>query len=153
MFYLFLFFKTLFYHRKINRVISTAIREEKLLLAISTLLGTQVDIDWVGRIYGVINPEVENGEYKPGRITDLNGSTKAWVDNFIVSRFSLLRDFISEKNLFDLVTYHIKALRDNNFLIVVEPITYSELMRALKRMVIELLVELTVIGIFCYILM
>ena len=136
------------HHRKVRKIFNTAIREENLILGLSTILCTQMYQDWIGRIYGVINPEIENGEFRPGRIQDHNGDTKQWVDRFVVAQINLLRDYIREVNLFDLVTYRIKALKGNNFLVMLEPVTWVVIPSLIKKF----LVEVTFEGIILYII-
>lgn len=138
----------LLHHRKVRKIFNTAIREENLILGLSTILCTQMYQDWIGRIYGVINPEVENGEFRPGRIRDPEGSLTQWVDRYVVGQINLLRDYIREVNLFDLVTYRIKTLKGNNFLVMLEPVTWVVIPSLMKKF----LVEVTFEGIILYII-
>ena len=121
----------LFHHRKVRKIFNTAIREENLILGLSTILCTQMYQDWIGRIYGVINPEVENGEFRPGRIQDPEGNLTQWVDRYVVGQVNLLRDYIR-----------------NNFLVMLEPVTWVVIPSLMKKF----LVEVTFEGIILYII-
>jgi hypothetical protein len=106
-------------------------KEEDLLKKFSQLFNTEFRIDWVGRIYTVINPNIINSEsevntqiYEYGE----NGlSNSMYIEHWIMTRLNLVKNFIMANNLFDLLTYRIEKLDEyENYLFVIEPITFED---------------------------
>ena len=108
------FFKQLFLHIKYSRKVY---KEENLLENLSKLFGTKFDIDWIGRIYTVINPLVNDGEYDQNTIIyeygDAGMNTNAFVERIIMQKLQIADNFIKVNNLFDLLTYRIEEIDDN----------------------------------------
>lgn len=128
---LYFFLKHLFENIKYTRIIKRVYRDEDILNNFSKLFGTEFRIDWVGRIYAVINPNIIQGELDVNtQIFEYgdNGLTNApYIEKWIMTKFNLIRDFIMANNLFDLLTYEIKKLDEyDNYLFVIKPITFDD---------------------------
>ena len=57
------FIKSFFLHRKYKKILKKVYKHENLLENLSQLYGTEFRMDWIGRIYTVINPNIVNGQY------------------------------------------------------------------------------------------
>lgn len=149
------FFKYLILSIQYNRILGKAIREENILHGLSIMLGTELSQDWIGRIYGVVNPYVKDGKFDPESIVTELGKdvpSEMAIEKFIMERLLIAQQFIRANNLFDLLTYEIKKLDDyENYLFIMEPIPYAELFTWAKRLG-WLMLGLIGIGVICAIL-
>jgi hypothetical protein len=109
-------------------------------------------MDWVGRVYAILNPNIVNNEmdynvqiFEYGE----NGLTnEPYVEKWIMTKFNVIREFVMTNNLFDLLTYEIKKLDDyDNYLLIIKPITFDECKRWTKIMSIAVSL-MVIIGIF-----
>ena len=151
------FIKNLILNVKYTNIIKKVYKDEQLIEKFSQLFGSEFRIDWVGRLYAVLNPNIV--DTKMDYNTQIfeygeNGfSNSAYVEKWIMTRFNLIRDFVVANNLFDLLTYEIKKLDNyDNYLLVIKPITFDDCMKWTKIMSITLGV-LMIIGIFLLILL
>ena len=53
------FFKNLLLNRKYTKIIKSVYKDDDMLNKLSQLFGSEFRIDWVGRIYTVLNPNVD----------------------------------------------------------------------------------------------
>lgn len=125
------FIKNLILNIKYTRLLKNIYRDEQLLSKFSQLFSTEFRMDWVGRIYTVINPNIINEQldintqiFEYGN----NGLTNApYIEKWIMTRFNLVKDFIMANNLFDLLTYELKKIDEyDNYLFVIKPITFDD---------------------------
>jgi hypothetical protein len=88
-------------------------------------------MDWVGRIYTVINPNIINDQLDLNtQIFEYNEngfSNTAYIEKYIMTKLNAIKDFVIANNLFDLLTYRIEKLDEyDNYLFVIEPITFED---------------------------
>lgn len=131
------FLKNLVLNIKYTRILKKIYKDEDLLNKFSQLFGVEFRIDWVGRVYTIINPNITNEklnintqifEYGEDGFTN-----RPYVEKYIMTRLNLIRDFIMANNMFDLLTYEIKRLDDyDNYLFVIKPITFDDCMKWTK---------------------
>lgn len=131
------FFKILWVHLKYSKILKRVYKDENLIQNLSNLFGVNFRIDWIGRIYAVINPTINNGEYDSNTIIyeyDENGlRADAFVEQKIIEKMKIASNFIKAKNLFDLLTYKIKKIDNyDNYLFIIQPITLEELIKRTK---------------------
>ena len=131
------FFKNLILNIKYTKIIKRVYKDEQLIEKFSKLFGTEFRIDWVGRVYAVINPNVLNTE------TDISTqifeydekgfNNYAYIEKWIMDKLNAVKDYIMANNLFDLLTYEIKKLDEyNNYLFVIKPITFDDCIKSTK---------------------
>lgn len=128
---LYKFITNIILNAKYTKIIKNVYKDEDLLNKFSKLFGTEFRIDWVGRIYTVINPTIIDDKFDINTQIFEYGeeglTNNLYVERWIMGRFNLVKDFIMANNLFDLLTYRIEKLDDyNNYLFVIEPITFEE---------------------------
>ena len=131
------FLKNLVLNIKYTRILKKIYKDEDLLNKFSQLFGVEFRIDWVGRVYTIINPNITNEklnintqifEYGEDGFTN-----RPYVEKYIMTRLNLIRDFIMANNMFDLLTYEIKRLDEyDNYLFVIKPITFDDCMKWTK---------------------
>ena len=134
------FIKYLILSIRYNSLLNKIYREERLLEGLSKLFGSEVKQDWIGRIYVVINPHIKDGKWNPESTVQELGNdniSKIVVTNMIMGTLNTVRQFIKTNNLFDLLTYDIQKISDNDdYLLIMEPITYPDLKNYTKKFLI-----------------
>lgn len=131
------FIKNLLLNIKYVKLLRKIYRDENLLHKFSELFGTEFRMDWVGRIYTVINPNIVDDKLDVNtQIFEYgeNGlSNEPYIEKYIMTKLNLVKDFIMANNLFDLLAYEIKKLDDyDNYLFVIKPITFDDCIKWTK---------------------
>ena len=147
--FLYKFFRKLFQHLKYQRIIKEAYEREQLIAKISLLLGVQFKLDWINRLYAVVNPNIKDGKYNPEQIYEFdfdgNPYNNEWVTKWVMERMGILRNFLQTANLFDVLEYKIKDLGNLNYLIIFQPITLTFLLKSIRPAIIELIIIILLI--------
>ena len=153
--FLYKFFRKLFQHLKYQRIIKEAYEREQLIAKVSLLLGVQFKLDWVNRLYAVVNPNIKDGKYNPEQIYEFdfdgNPYNNEWVTKWVMERMGILRNFLQTANLFDVLEYKIKDLGNLNYLIIFQPITLTFLLKSIRPAIIELLIIILLILLWVWI--
>ena len=153
--FLYKFFRKLFQHLKYQRIIKEAYEREQLIAKISLLLGVQFKLDWINRLYAVVNPNIKDGKYNPEQIYEFdfdgNPYNNEWVTKWVMERMGILRNFLQSANLFDVLEYKIKDLGNLNYLIIFQPITLTFLLKSIRPAIIELLIIILLILLWVWI--
>ena len=151
------FIKNLLLNIKYTKILRKIYKDEGLLEKFSQLFGVEFKIDWVGRIYTVINPNIIDDkldintqifEYNDNGLTN-----EPYVEKYIMTKLNLVSEFIMANNLFDLLTYEIKKLDDyDNYLFVIKPITFDDCMKWTKIFigVYSVLAIIGMVLLFCF---
>jgi hypothetical protein len=145
------FIRDLWLNRKYTKILKKVYTDEQLLIKFSQLFGTEFRMDWVGRIYTVINPNILQDKLDTNtQIFEYgeNGlSNTAYIEHWIMTKLNIAQNFIMANNLFDLLTYEIKRLDDyDNYLFIIKPITFDDFVKSTKLFTIVYSI-LLVIGI------
>lgn len=144
------FIKYLLMHIKYCKILDKVYRDENILDNLSAMFKVDFKKDWVGRVYAVFNPHVQDGVFNPNNqifeYTEQGLVNDAYVESYILNQLNIARQFIRANNLFDLLTYKLKKLDENdNYLFIMQPITWEDC----KKYSIWFLILLGVIGILC----
>lgn len=123
---------SLFNFIRYNRYIRRAIKAEYLLDKLKYLFGgREFKQDWIGRIFTVVNPNVDNFQTDGNTMVFEEG--KPVIEKWLMDNMNLMAKFITTNNLFDLLTYKIDRLdEDDNYLIVLQNIFYESAKKELK---------------------
>lgn len=136
-------FKNIYLHFKYNRILKRVYKDENILDNMGDLFNSKIHVDWVGRIYTVINPNLDKDK-QIYEILDDGIDNREFIQHWVMERFIAMDHFIKANNLFDLLVYDIKQLDDyGNFLLVLEPITLKDCMSAIKKIGIFLIILIT----------
>lgn len=147
------FIKFLIMYIRYNRVLNDVYKKENILEGLSSTLGTELKQDWIGRLYAVVNPYIVDGKYDPSKIITEIGKdipTNMVLEKYVMERFNIASQFIQANNLFDLMSYKMTRLDEyENYLLVLYPLPYLDLVVWGKRLLIELVVLMTIlVGLF-----
>ncbi len=152
------FFKSLILNIRYTRIIKKVYKDENLLDGLSRIFKSNFKLDWIGRAYAVLNPNLdENGQYSPNtQIFEYgeNGlNNERMIEQWVMERMTVVAEFIRTNNLFELLTYSIKKLDDyDNYLFILQPITLEDCLKWSKRFTI-LVSILLIIGIILLIVL
>lgn len=150
------FIKYLILHLKYTKILKNVYKNENLLNNLSSLFNVPFRIDWMGRVYTVFNPHVQDGIFNPNNQIyeyDEDGlSNKAYVEAYIMNQLNIAKRFIKASNLFDLLTYRIEKIDEHdNYLFIMQPITYEDFKTSTKRFIwLFIVICLIIIGFSIY---
>lgn len=111
-------------------------------MVIAKYLNVQLDKDWLGRLYGVINPNMDiNGNLNVSNvIIELDGdetNTDKYVKNWIYRQLNLMGQLFNMRNLYTNINLDIEPVgpdTDDNYLIVFDIVDREEMGKAFKRL-------------------
>ena len=137
------FIKYLIMHIKYCKILNNVYKNENLLENLSALFKVQFRKDWIGRVYAVFNPHVQEGVFNPNNqiyeYTEQGLVNNAYVEAYILNQLNITKRFIKANNLFDLLTYRLEKIDENdNYLFIMEPITWDDCKKYSKRFAIFL---------------
>ena len=149
------FIKYLILNIKYTRILKHIYKDEQIPENLSKLFNTNFKIDWIGRMYTVINPNLIDGIYDASsqifEYDERGLSNDAYIERFIMQKLNIASNYIKANNLFDLLTYEIKKLDDyDNYLFIIKPITLDDFVKNSKRFGI-LLVSLFRAGLILFV--
>lgn len=131
------FFKNLYYNILYTRILRKVYKQENILENLSRLYGTNFRIDWLGRVYAVLNPYIFEGQFNiDTQVYEYNESgpsNLAYIRQWIMERLIIAERFIKTSNLFELLTYDIKDLGNDNYLFILKPITFDDCINSTKK--------------------
>jgi hypothetical protein len=145
------FIKYLIINIKYTRILKQVYNNENIINNLSELFGTKFRIDWIGRLYTIINPNLINGEHDINtqifEYGDKGLSNEVYVEKYIMQKLNIASNFIKANNLFDLLTYKIEKIDEyDNYLFIIQPISLDDCLKNTKHFCI-LISLLVVIGI------
>ena len=104
-------------------------------------------IDWLGRVYGVVNPAInEKGEFDyNGMVFELNGvntNNQTWVENWLYKQMILVNNIfdVQKTGFFDIIDANVKHVgpeNADNYLIVFDIASRKEMVRRWRRVLIQ----------------
>lgn len=124
--------------RKYNKILNKVYKDESILENIEKTYGLKLECAWFGRLYAVLNPIIKNEKLNyENMIMELNDgrvSASEYMEKVVFEMLFQIKQFIVEKELFDMVMYKVTKL-DNygNFLFVLEPIPYEDFVYNFKK--------------------
>ena len=114
-------------------------------------------IDWLGRVYGVVNPAInEKSEFDyNGMVFELNGvntNNKTWVENWLYKQMILVNNIfdVQKTGFFDIIDANVKHVgpeNADNYLIVFDIASRKEMVRRWKRVILQSIAYAVVAGI------
>ena len=153
-----MFIRNLIDYVRIKKIIKKVIREENLLYNLSNLFSTktyQVNFkqDWIGRIYAVINPAVQDPQARIFEYDEEGMNMNSYVNKWIMEHMIAADNFVKNHELFDILTYNFEQLDDDyNFLFTLTPVAWFDFWTSTKR-VLWITLALVAIGITLLVLL
>ena len=121
--------------------ISDTLYSKEFLTVLKQYLRISVKKDWIGRLYGVINPYIDiDGKIDfNNTIIEIDGdntNSNEYVKNWVYRQFNLIDNLFKINKLYDYINVdikHVGPLNVDNYLIVIDIVSRKEMAYALKR--------------------
>ena len=121
--------------------ISDTLYSKEFLTVLKQYLRITVKKDWIGRLYGVINPYIDiDGKIDfNNTIIEIDGdntNSNEYVKNWVYRQFNLIDNLFKINKLYDYINVdikHVGPLNADNYLIVIDVVSRKEMTYALKR--------------------
>jgi len=133
------FFKNYKKYHERKKLLLKIYEEENLTQNLSQLIGANFKIDNAGRLYGVFNPFLKDGQFAYNEVIyEYNVAGMAfdsYVEKTLMEKMNIANSFIVNHQLFDLVTYNIKKLDEQgNYLFIITPLYFDETISSGKKL-------------------
>lgn len=151
----YLFIKYFILNWKYTRLLNEIYKSENLLNNLSNLFKVEFRKDWIGRVYAVFNPHIQDGIFDQNKQIyeyDVDGLTnKSYIEAYILNQLNIASQFIQTNNLFDLLTYKIKKIdKYDNYLFIMQPITLDDCLKYTKYFCVAVMLVLIALGFLIY---
>lgn len=121
--------------------ISDTLYNKEFLTVLKQYLRISVKKDWIGRLYGVINPYIDiDGKIDfNNTIIEIDGdntNSNEYVKNWVYRQFNLIDNLFKINKLYDYINVdikHVGPLNADNYLIVIDVVSRKEMAYMLKR--------------------
>lgn len=121
--------------------ISDTLYSKEFLTVLKQYLRISVKKDWIGRLYGVINPYIDiDGKIDfNNAIIEIDGdntNSNEYVKNWVYRQFNLIDNLFKINKLYDYINVdikHVGPLNADNYLIVIDVVSRKEMAYVLKR--------------------
>lgn len=121
--------------------ISDTLYSKEFLTVLKQYLRISVKKDWIGRLYGVINPYIDiDGKIDfNNTIIEIDGdntNSNEYVKNWVYRQFNLIDNLFKINKLYDYINVdikHVGPFNADNYLIVIDVVSRKEMAYVLKR--------------------
>ena len=121
--------------------ISDTLYSKEFLAVLKQYIRISVKKDWIGRLYGVINPYIDiDGKIDfNNTIIEIDGdntNSNEYVKTWVYRQFNLIDNLFKINKLYDYINVdikHVGPLNADNYLIVIDIVSRKEMDYALKR--------------------
>jgi hypothetical protein len=138
-------YNTYYYIHDYN-IVSDLLYSDEFKRALKSYLNLDVDKDWIGRLYGVINPTIDiNGHFSITNtiieLDDENTNNNEQVNNFklwIFNQLGILAQALHCRNLYDYISMelvHVGPINADNYLIIFDIASRKDMGSSFKRFI------------------
>lgn len=132
--------------------ISDTLYSKEFLTVLKRYLRISIKKDWIGRMYGVINPYIDiDGKIDfNNTIIEIDGdntNSNEYVKNWVYRQFNLIDNLFKINKLYDYINVdikHVGPLNADNYLIVIDVVSRKEMTYALKRVLKQILIYILI---------
>ncbi len=127
-------FSTIRDYFRIKKALKAIYHNENIEKNLSQIFGVECHQDRVGRLYMVVNPILQNIESDGNTIIFDHNNTQM-IEAWVMKNLELSRNFVVENQMFDLLTYNITRIDDDdNFLVVFKNIFFDDMLKLWKTL-------------------
>lgn len=130
-------------HRKITKILKKAYKDDEIIAKLSHTFGVQFRKDWIGRVYAIINPAIQDGKFNPEQTfeyTELGYNNDEYIKAWTMERLLAMESFLKTNDLFDMLTYELNRIDEyGNHLLILSPVTLNGTRAALNKAVFEMI--------------
>ena len=121
--------------------ISDTLYSKEFLTVLKQYLRISIKKDWIGRLYGVINPYIDiDGKIDfNNTIIEIDGdntNSNEYVKNWVYKQFNLIDNLFKINKLYDYINVdikHVGPLNADNYLIIIDVVSRKEMTYMMKR--------------------
>lgn len=154
------FIESIYNYIKDYNLISDTFYSDQFKLVIKRYLKCEIDKDWIGRLYGIINPNIDiNGKLDISgmiiEIDDQNTNNSEFVKNWIYRQMEMISSLFKIEKLYDYISLsitHVGPKNHDNYLIVFDITSRKYMSYCFKRMLKHALVYAIIVGLLIIIL-
>ena len=142
-----------------NRV-HESLHGDAFRLILKKYLRMNAKIDWLGRVYGIVNPAInEKGEFDfNGMVFEIDGANtnnNTWIENWLYKQMILVENVfgLERTGFFDIIsaeTRHVGPINADNYLVIFD-IVSRKMMSKKWRRVLGQSILYGIIGLLIYI--
>ena len=141
------FIISIFYYIKDYNLISETLYSREFKKVIMKYLKCELDKDWLGRLYGVINPNIDiNGNLDVTsmivEIDDYNTNNEEQVKNWIYTQMMLISELFKIEKLYSYISLdlkHVGPINHDNYLIIFDITSRKYMASSFKKMLWHIL--------------
>lgn len=138
--------KDIYYYIKDYNYISDTLYSDAFSLVLKKYLNLEVDKDWIGRLYGIINPNIDiNGNFNINNmILEIDGNNtnnNEQVKNWAYKQLTLIGQLFKIENLYnyiDLTFKHVGPKEADNYLLIFDIVSRKNMIHTLRNTFIQL---------------
>lgn len=135
-------------YSKINRTVGVVFHSDDMKLILKKYLKADFKEDWIGRIYGVVNPAInKDGEYDISSVImeldDDKTNNENWVSAWIYRQLMMVSSLFKLDKLYDYINLeieHVGPSNMDNFLLIFDLISRKNFVKSIKMLIINLIV-------------
>lgn len=144
---IYLFIESIFFYVKDYNLISETLYSPQFKKVIMKYLKCELDKDWLGRLYGVINPNIDiNGNLDVTsmivELDDYNTNNEEQVKNWIYTQMMLISELFKIEKLYSYISLdlkHVGPINHDNYLIIFDITSRKYMASAFKKMLWHIL--------------
>lgn len=142
-----------FTYRRELSIVKPILYTDKFKELLYKYLKTEFHTDWIGRIYGVINPIIADGKIDISsaiiELDDQRTNNEEQVKYFLYKQLSIIAQLFSMENLYTYLTCdidHVGPMDHDNFLVVFDIASRQEYTKNLKYLFLHFLLYGLIFG-------
>lgn len=125
---------------KDHNLISDTLYSEAFKVVLKKYLDADFDKDWIGRLYGIVNPSIKDGKFDPGSmIIEIDGdntNNTEQIKHWVYKQMQLISDLFKINQLYDYICMdfkHVGPTQLDNYLIIIDVASRREFARYFKK--------------------
>lgn len=135
------FFQSIYLYIKAYYYISDTLYSDEFKHVIRRYLNIELKKDWIGRLYGVVNPNIDlRGQYNfNNTIIEIDGdntNNDEYVKNWVFKQMDLIDQLFKIKKLYDYISVDIKHVGPeyaDNYLVVFDMVNRTYFVNSFKK--------------------
>ena len=153
--------KSLYDYLKDYEYISDTFYSDAFKIVLKEYLNVEIKKDWIGRLYGVVNPNInEEGKFDVTRtiieFDDDNTNNKEYVKHWAHKQLYIIGEVFKIENLYhfiDLEFRHVGPKEADNYLLVFDIVSRKLFTHNLKQMLLHVFIYTVIAAIVLFIIL
>lgn len=141
-------FECLYNYLKDKHYVGDTFHSKEFIFVLNKYLKTNMKIDWIGRVYGIVNPNIDsNGNFDISsiimEIDGENTNNNEYVKNWVYKQMGLIQHLFKLNKMYDYISIdfeHVGPIEMDNYLVVFDIASRQLFTQALKSVLLHLFV-------------